>query len=332
MEEQHLINSKGFSLDKSEIFNLKIISLWIISAAFAFLTSWFLKSALETKNSQFYLLSAFASLMFLAFFILETLFISRKETVILVIFLDSLALCVLFISYTVPILILAALIFIILFYGNLRGEKILNNSLKFSFWEFSRVVLPKGILALSLFFSVIIPVSLKSGNNNGFPLPNSFFEGIIKSSQGIAGKILPGVDLTSSIGIAASQIAEMNINKIPETQILPPKMKKQLISKAAEDFYGQISNFLGFEVNPNLTFSQAIYQAAKEKFFALSNEMRNWVFIIIGLLLFLSIEGVSLPIRWIISLFGFIVYQIMLATGFARISVENTLKEVIIVD
>lgn len=334
MKEQSLTSSRGFSLDKTELLNFKILAIWIVCTVFAFLTSWFLKSAIDTKEGNFYLLSAAASLLFLVFFILENIFINNKEKAAFVIFIQSLAFCLIFIKSksTVPILVLTFLIFWVLFYGSYRGGKILNNSIKFSFSDFSRAVLPKAILALSLFFSVIIPISLKSGNNNGFPLPNSFFEGIIKSSQGIAGKILPGVDLTSSIGTAASQIAETNINKIPEAKVLPPKMKMQLINKAAEDFYGQISDFLGIKIDPSLTFSQTIYQATKEKFFTLSDGMKNWVFIIIGALLFLSIEGVSLPIRWIISLIGFIVYEIMLATGFARISVENTLKEVIIVD
>ena len=80
-----------------------------------------------------------------------------------------------------------------------------------------------------------------------------------------------------------------------------------------------------------MNIPDSLYQIAREKFLNLSERGKQIVFAIIGLLIFLTIEAISWPLRSVISILTFVIYEILLAIGFARISLEQRSKETIIV-
>lgn len=334
MKGLNLNSSKGFSIESHKnYFNFKLIIIWLFCTAAAFATTGFLFLGLKTGDSKNFIYGGIAIALFLLLFVIENIFISNREIAVFVMLAHSLAFGILLFFYSVAFaFILIGVVFWALFYGNFRGNKIINNSIKFSFFEFNRWVLPKGILAVALVVGTIIPISLRASTEQVFPIPSSVFEGVLKESQKVVGIFFPGVNILQPLGEFSIQMAEENVNNLPEVKFLSNAMKQQLIEKTAQSFQDQIIGILGTEASPKLSISEILYQSAKDKFLALSNTAQKWFYVIIGALTFFILTGIFLPLRWAISLLAYFIYELLLALGFIRISIENSPREVIVIE
>ena len=324
------IVSDSADVDRS---TLKIAVLAVFSVVSLSAFGYFFKLFFQSGKENLLLISGLFAVIFLIFFTLQTLFIKSLKISSLVIFLSCVGLAAVFYDIAnSAILIGVALVFLALFSGNINGVRELKNSLKISFWKINKTVLPKAVAAIFLFISIVY-IYGSSGTSEEFFISQQNFEKIILSpSIIVAQKFYPEIDPSLTINELAVNLAKKQIEESPKLNILPSTVKKIMINQAAGELESQIGEFLSIpeSAGKKSTISETIYETLKNKFNAFPKNLKSLILIGIVLTIFLTLGVLALPIRIIISFLAFIVYEILLALGFANVELEGRSKEIII--
>ena len=323
--EVQILNKR---IEQNNSFSLRTASLSFLGIISAFFFGWFLKFLLESGGTGNLVWVIIVFVLFLIFFVLQTFLVSESGQAAFLIALQSFALGFIFINSNIWILIFIAVNFLILYSANAAGRKIINNSLKIRFGEISRVVVYGGIVAVALIVSAVIPMFLESTQN--MPISHTVFEDIFSVNQGWINKFVPGFTTTSTLEEVANNISQNSVNELPQAKYLPTKEKQQLVNAANKSFYDKISGFINSSIDPVMKIPDIAFQAAKDNFMKLPDNLKNFVYVGIGALIFLTAASISWPIRIIVSFLAYIIYEILISLGFIRISLEDRSKEVII--
>ncbi|MEE8131638.1 MAG: hypothetical protein V3T98_01180 [Candidatus Paceibacterota bacterium] len=314
---------------------IKIGALAAVGIISFFLFGFFLKLFIVEKAANSFIFLIAAAVGFLIVFLLQIFFIKTLWRANFIIFLETLGLAAGFydkISSTLLITVLV--VFLILLWANYSGRREFHNMLKLRFFRISKIVFPKVIMGLALFASVIyynlsgLGEFAAAGESKEIFISQSSFEKIIAPASGIIQKlnIMPEFDFSSSI----REIAERQIKENPQIQMLPASIKEQAINKAADEIEKQISDLIGVPVKTESSISQTLYQAMVDKFNKMSQNVKNAILIGIAAVIFLTIEGIAWPIRWIVAVLAWLVYEILLAAGFATVVLEGKSREMVI--
>lgn len=309
----------------------KVGLLTLAGVIFTLIFSWFFRSFLLTGDWIQLLWSSLGAVGFLIVFTLQTFFIRSNNLFALAFLLQSLGLISFFFTPSVPVLVLFAIVYGLLFSASYGGRKILDNTIKIDFWNISKLIVPKGIIAITLLVSVFIPLHLQA-NRNALPLSLQTFDKVVASSNVFVQRFYKDFDPSKSVEEVARTATEQQLAALPQAQNLRPQERDILIKKAMNDLYVQIFNYTGVRIDPKDPVSKAAYGVLEQKFLALKVEAKLWVFVIFGSIVFVSIASIMLPIRIVVALLAYLVYEIMLALGFARVTMEEKSKEVLILD
>ena len=293
--------------------------------------SWFLRIFLLGGDWMQLLWALLCALAFLVIFILQTFFIRSNIHFGLVFLLQSFALIGFFFNATLPITIMFVVIYAMLYSTSYTGRKILDNTLKVDFWNISKLVAPKGIIVVTLLVSVFVPLHLQT-SGDGIPLSAAAFDAILRSGNVFMQRFYPGIDTTKSLEQFARTATEQQLNVIPGANALPANAKEQLVRKGMQDVYKQVFSATGVQVNPKDPLSKSAYAVLQKKFNGLQDATKTWIFVLAGSLIFISIASIIWPIRILVSLIAYVVYESMIALGFIRLTIEERPKEILLLD
>ncbi|MBI5079124.1 hypothetical protein HZB06_00390 [Candidatus Wolfebacteria bacterium] len=305
----------------------KIAVLAVLGVISFFLFGYFLKSYFWGGDLNFFWFSLGSLSVYLIIFLFQSLLIKSVKKTNLIIFFESAALLAGFYDrFNRQILAAAFIVFLFLLWGNYNGVRQLRDSVKVKFWRVSKATMPKAIAAAALFGSVVY-MNVGAGD---FFLSRAAFEEILNPSVLIVQKFVPNFNFSFSVNELAANLAEKQISETPQARLLPKSVKAQLAAQSAKELENQFSSFLGASIDPKLKISEVIYETLKNKFLNLPENIKNLVLLAAGLIIFLTIESFAMPFRLIISFIGFIIYEILLAVGFATIVLEGKNREIII--
>ncbi len=331
MDNSGLLNkaTNEVEIDKSIS---KIIVLAAVGVIFSFFFGYFLKLFIIENRWDFFLICLSAALGFLTIFLLDVFFIKDFWRSALIIFLESLAFLSVFYDWLSPKIIGAAFLsFLILLWGNYAGKEELKNMLKIKFWRVGKKVLPKAITGLALFSSVASIMVISLGNEKFFISPQTF-EKLISPvlEMKIIQNFFPGIDLSLPIGDLITNLTSIQVEENPQSKLLSPASKQQLINQSANEMEKKISDFVGGPINPKSNTSEVIYESMVNRFVQLPDEVKAIIPIGVAAIIFLTILGFILPIRWLASFLAFLIYEICLALGFSSLVLESKSREIIL--
>lgn len=198
---------------------------------------------------------------------------------------------------------------------------------KINFWKISKITLPTAIAAIFLFASVAY---VYGTDKKEFVVPYDDFKILFSSNEFLIDKIYPGFKFSWTINELASYLAEEQIKKAPQFDALSGAVKKQLVGVAAKEFEKKISDFAGVSISAKFSITEAIYEILKNKLSDMPANAQILISISALILIFLLLESVAVPIRWLIAFTSFIIYEILLAADFIQIELEGISKENII--
>lgn len=305
--------------------------LALVGILFALGFSWFFHSFLLGGEWMQLLWSSLCAIGFLVLFTLQTFFIRSTGHFALVFFLQSVALLGFFITLTVPMIILFVVAYGLLFSASYGGRKVLDNTLKIDFWNISKLIVPKGIIVITLLVSVFIPLYLQA-HRDTLPLSLSTFDKVLSSSNIFVQRFYKDFDPSKSVEEVARTTTEQQLAKMPEAQTLNANQKALIVKEGMKGFYAKIFDYTGVQINPKDPVSRVAYGILEEKFGALKDEAKLWIFVIVGSIVFISIASIMMPIRIVVALLAYFLYEVMIALGFGRITIEERPKETIILD
>ncbi|EKD24098.1 MAG: hypothetical protein ACD_81C00109G0001 [uncultured bacterium] len=307
--------------------SIKIGILAFVGIVFALGFSWFFREFLLTGEWTKMLWSGLSSIGFLVVFTLQTFFMRSNTHFAVAFFLQSLALISFFFALSVPIMTLFVVVYGGLLSASYSGRKMLDNMLTIDFWSISKLVVPKGIIAITLLASVFIPLHLQA-HRDSIPVSSATFDKVLASSSSFIKYFYKDFDTSKTVDELARTATEQQLSeKFPQVNALKPREKTLLINEAMKGLYEQLFNYTGVQINPKDPVAVAAYGVLQEKYFALRDEVKLWIFIIFGAVIFISIASIMMPLRILVALIAFFVYEVMIALGFARVVIESRSKE-----
>ena len=105
--------------------------------------------------------------------------------------------------------------------------------------------------------------------------------------------------------------------------------KNSAISGALDQLRGLAGNY-GINFKNTETLSDVFYNFAMQKLNLIPDTFRNLIPVGLVLLIFLTIKGVAVFLRWFISGLAYLLYELALATGFARLTLESRSREIVV--
>lgn len=310
---------------------VKVALLALAGIIFALGFSWFLRAFLLSGEWSQLIISTCFALGFLVVFTLQTFFIRSNMHFAIAFLLQSLGLMAFFLSSTVSVLVLFVVVYLLLLSASHGGRKILDNTLKIDFWNISKLVAPKGIIAMTLLVSVFIPLHLQK-HRDQLPLSLATFDKVLASSNVFIKRFYQDFDSSQTVEQMARAATERQLATIPQAKNLSPREREVLIGRSVQDFYEQLSGYTGVKIDPKQPVSVVAYGVLQDRYNRSSDDVKLWIYIIFGSIVFVSIASIMMPIRILVALLAFLAYETMIALGFAHVIVESRSKEVLILD
>jgi hypothetical protein len=243
----------------------------------------------------------------------------------LVALLESVALVAFF--YTVAwqaIAIAGLLILLCLLWGYFSIRRELRNTIEVRFFTASGKVVGKVVTAAVLF--MIIMYGSVANNNGNFFVSQGVFNSFFNWTGDFVNKFYPTVPLTGSFGDFAQAIAQMQLQNNPTFKSLPPAEQNQAVADSAQQFMSGFTTSTSASTTPT---SNVLYNYFVNLFSNLQNRYNDLFLGGWGLLLFLILRSIGIIVVWIGQFVTLILYEILLATGFMKITEHPATKETI---
>ena len=308
----------------------KIIILGVLNVGLASVFGYFLKLITDGQG-RLILGTLLLGIGFLIFFLLDVFLIKSFWRITVIVVLESLALLIFFLGSLSFYLFSGFLIIVLLLLSSIQaGRRELANMLKIRFWRISKVVVPKAIFALALFSGLVYFNSVK-GEESFFISPPVFERIFILSSGGnIIEKFFPGFSMSTPLGESLRAVAQRQVNDEPQFQSLPEESREELISQTTRQLEEKFSSFLGVSLGDDASLPGVIYRAIVQWFASLPETGKMLASGGAAFLIFLTIIALTWPIRLLVSVLSYLVYEIFLALGFSVIMLESRSREIIL--
>lgn len=308
---------KDFSLLK-----ISIIGVLVVAAAFG---SGYFFSLVNLPLAFLFLI------VFGLFFVIQTLLIQDTRGIILLSFLESVAIALPFFrNLTAEYLALTFILFFVLFSAIWSARKEMENSFKIRLFKVSRIALTNA-LSGALLFSGAIYLGM-AGSQFLSEKQSKFL--IDETIAPVAKALVPTYSSKMTVGDFFTGTVLKNLSS-DEKAILekaPPDLRNQLINNNVLKLVKNFEGYLGGPINLNSTVADVIYIGINKKVSNLENDAK--ILLSLGILIFLWFlisSTIAFPLIYFpISLLSYLLYESLLMFGFAYIQLEMRNKEVIV--
>ena len=211
-------------------------------------------------------------------------------------------------------------------WGNFTGSRELKDRIKIRFFRISRLTLGKAATGLSLFLTLYY-LGTQTG---GIAISKPLFEQLVLPGASITERFLPGVSLSGTFRAAVTELAANQAKALPGFEILPPSAQRELLNRAAAEIEAQAAGFLGITIRPDARIIDLLYESLQAKLAALGENGKQLALLAVGAVVFFAIRGLGIFFVWAAIAVGFVIYEILIALGFATIVLEGGSREIII--
>jgi hypothetical protein len=243
----------------------------------------------------------------------------------LVAFLESIALIAFF--YTVAweaLAITGILVLCCVLWGYFSVRREIRNTIEVRFFTASGKVVGRVITA-AVVFMIIMYGSIANNNGNLF-VSQGVFNTFFNWTGSFVNKFYPTVPLTGSFGDFAQAIAQMQLQGNSAFESLPPAEQSQAVADSAQQLMTGFTTSTNAAATPT---SNVFYNYLANLFANLQNQYNDLFIGGWGLLLFLILRSIGIIVVWVGQFAALILYEILLATGFMKITEHPATKETI---
>ncbi len=321
----------GNKTDFEEIggaFTIRVAVLGALGILFALGFSFSLFSFFKTDIPNYLWLSIVCLGFFLITFLLDTLFIKGKTLLSGIVFLESIALISAFFNQFSIVFIVGMLAtFLLLIWASVSGQHEAQERLKIRFFIIAGVVFGRLITALAI---MITTIYISSSQFQESLISKERFSKIILTMNPVVERVVPGVSLTHTLDEAAKIFAIRKIEESTELRAieLPQEARIIYVEETTKSLERQLSRSLNVRITRGDTLIDILYAGLTENASRPTNAI---FFLVAGILIFLALKSFGIVFGIVLQPLAFLIYQTLIALGFARIALETKSKEVIIV-
>ena len=284
-----------------------------------------------TDSLQPLLTLGLAMAVFLAVFVLQTLFLKSKLIINFVVLLESLALAIPFLSYFSWYVLAAWLLaFLNFLNASFRGRSEMDNQLQIKFFRIKKPVVSRAFTALSLFIALIY----FNGPNAGadFGLSKQTIKSFLKPSEPVLqSTLIKNFSFDMSIyqfvdAVLGSQIAD----KIGiSSEAIPQAMRAPLINQGIAQLRTQLAPY-GITFRNNDTITDILYDYLSKLVVRIPESFRPLITFGLMFLVFLAVRSLGFIFHWAAGALSYLLYELAMLSGFARLTLESRSREIIL--
>lgn len=258
---------------------------------------------------------------------LQVFLVKNAKRAFPAIVLESLAVVVFFWQDDPRILVITWLtVLAFLSWGYLSGRSRLANSIEIPFFGASGTTLGKFTTGL-LIFMVLIYAPQVGGN----PLivSQKSFRTFFNWAAGVANGFYPGLSLTGSFGNFSESFTKMELQNNPNFKNLSQDQQSEAITQATTQFEQTFLENSSSTVATSSPASDAFYNVLQGMMNAWQAQSGGWFVVGWAAVIFIALRSVGVLFIWLAEFITLIFYELLLATGFMKISEEEHVREVI---
>jgi len=305
-----------------EILKSVILSFFIVLVGLAL--SYSFTQFIQLATTKWIVALFLWSIVLMALLILQSFFLKGFFLSAILTAFEVLAIGAFFVSnYSV----LRTLFLVVLWFSLLAAKTVasteLANSLKIRFFKVAGAALGMISKGLAIFITVFYLSFL------AFQDP-----GVIKSHLVSAGNFTPGISFDESIDDVLKRFSSGDKEKKSSFLFFNfgfdiPGLDEQLEGAARGQFESLLSDIAGIRVSLSDTLADTIYNIASNKLSDLSPQMKTAIWIVVGILLYLSVRFILYIIGWLSVLVAFALFHLLMIFHFFRVTTESRDKEMI---
>lgn len=266
--------------------------------------------------------------MFAVLSVLQVFLAKNTKRAVLIIVAEVLALLGFFWRDDVTILIITGLIVLaMLLWGYFSGRFLLKNSIEIPFFGASGLVLGKFTTGV-LLFMILSYVPQLGGNAIG--ISQQSFRTFFDWTSGFVNKYYPTLSLGGSFGDFSQSFASMELQNNPNFQSLNAAQQNVAVQQASSQFTTGLSQNAGSPIATSSPTSDAFYDVLNGVLSAWRNQNSGWFAVGWATVLFIGLRSFGIIFVWFMEFISLIFYEILLASGFMRVSEESHTKEILI--
>jgi hypothetical protein len=222
--------------------------------------------------------------------------------------------------------IIAGIMIVMLSWGYFSARSRVRNGIEIPFFGASGDALGKFTTAVLLF---MILAYVPQIGGNALVVSSQSFRTFFDWTSGLVNGFYPGVSLNGSFGNFAQSVSKMELANNPSFQSLDDAQKSLAIQQATAQF---TQNFLQDAATPvasSTPASDAFYNVLNGVLSAWQSQASGWFDVGWVTVLFIGLRTLGILFVWFAQFIALVVYEILLATGFMKISEEPYSREVI---
>jgi len=308
------------------------------------LTTHYLTKFLDTSEIQMLVWSAIAGAGFFAAVILQLFLIRRLHTLLGIALIESIAPLVLFIPViTDPasrlLLVSVGVFFLLLAAGLHRGRAVMTNSVRIKFFLIVRPMLPKAFTGFFIFISIVVYLSYFQWSTFNENVARRLSDELVNAANPALQVWVPGISVAGTLDEFLYSVAESQLKQERGSPLelestfhqLPVPEQAKVIAAAREQLKTVVAQAIG-PVQGDESVKDIVFRALKEYTEDIRTRTDLTPFIGVGvvLLVFTTLKSLSFVMRWVIELLGLILYKVLMAVGFARITRIDAKRETIV--
>lgn len=289
---------------------------------------YFLRLFLVGRNQL--IIMAATLVLFLIIFILQTLFLKGGKIIHSLAALESVGIVIFFLDYFSFYFLLAlaslAGFFALAVY---RGRVEIDNQMKAHFFRIEKKVLAQVFTGISLLISLMY-VEIAGLGNLG--ITQKQIDNLLRPAEPIARNLLIE---NFSFNMTVYQFAEATVIDQLASQLgvpinlVPAAAKSAAVNQSLNALREQAAGY-GINFRNSDTLSQVVYNYIIGQIKKIPSGFRFAIPIGIVLIIFLTIKGLGTIVRLLVSFPAYLVYELLILTGFARVALESRSREIII--
>ena len=348
MVKLSLINEEN---KEKSYYNLKLIILTVIAAIFAFCLGF--SVAKVFAHEKIFNLSAYYSLgvsllFFLSFFSLESafgqgsrlLYAAGEGLILMVGYLLSRG------SFSIGIGELVLLLVAVGFFALGRTSIFKNKEemMKIHWQQMVKKGVSLTLTGLIIFWSIGFGLTYLEKPNDGFFVTPKGLEKFLNYGNSLVHLYMEDFSWSMSVDNFMINLAEKTVDSAIEEQFGSPlqqisqsvtdainKQKQALIEQNLAGLKQKFSEIVNKPLTGNEKLSDVAYQWLFGKFQSIPENMKDYLMIALMVVLFITLKIFAPIISWIVRLFTLLIFEVLMALGFANTIYEPRSKENIIV-
>jgi len=229
----------------------------------------------------------------------------------------------------IPLAFAALVSFLAFIWAQLSARDTLENELKVRFLKISKAVLPKSFTAVAIVIAVVYGFSFEKSTL----FSPEFLDPIINTASPVVGYFVPGFspDMSARDFLAVSAKQSLAKSNVIDFNVMPEKLRNQLIDKTVEGSQKALEDSFGVTVDLTKSFKENVRTISIDRLQVIVSQIPVYLIsLAVALIVFLTAKAVGFVIYWIVAFFAFIMYQVLLSVGFAEVSLETRSREIVL--